>query len=287
MNPPPDQKSLALFRDLLKQSGQLEMAERNGFIKSNAKEVLSHFITNDFETKQMLALVEHLARFDEPVTILGETGCGKEMIAKALHGNREGAFVPFNCTAIPETLVDSILFGHIRGTFTGADTDRTGLIESANGGTLFIDEIGEMPLATQAKLLRVLQDKKIRPVGGLVERPISCRIVCATHRNLWSLVESGAFRQDLFWRICVFEVRIKPLRERREDIREMAHVLDDKHVLSESDYDELCAAPLHGNFRELEALIKRKKLMYELNAKVNKPVTANVNATRVVGMNPA
>ncbi len=179
-----------------------------------------------------LRLVDHATGSSVPVLILGESGTGKELVARAIHRNgprRAAAFVGENCAAIPATLLESVLFGHVRGAFTGADRDRTGLFEAAHGGTLFLDEIGELPPATQIKLLRVLETGELRRVGGKDTVQVDVRIVSATNRDLPRMVAEGAFREDLYYRINVLQVRLPPLRERREDVPELVqHFLDDR-----------------------------------------------------------
>src|SRR5512137_2567936 len=164
-------------------------------------------------------LIERVAQSAEPVLVRGESGTGKELVARALHFHgprRERAFVVVNCTALPETLLESELFGHARGAFTGATTARRGLLVEADGGTLFLDEIGDMPTGLQAKLLRVLEDGEVRPVGADVTRKVDVRIVAATHQALEE--HAGAFRQDLFYRLNVVPLTVPALRERAEDI---------------------------------------------------------------------
>jgi len=182
---------------------------------------LKQFITKDRDTLGMLDDVVKLAKSPDEVLITGETGTGKELIARAMIGNRaenKGRFIAANCAGFPEQLIESELFGYVKGAFTGAEGQRQGLFATANNGVLFLDEIGELPLSVQAKLLRALQDKRIRRVGATVEEDINCKFVCATHRNIKSMVDKGLFRQDLYARISTFELHIKPLRERAEDV---------------------------------------------------------------------
>ena len=166
-------------------------------------------------------LIAKVAPTNSTVLILGETGTGKELVARALHDQSLRAEMPFvaiNCGALPESLIESELFGHRRGSFTGADEHRVGLFEVANGGTLFLDEIGELPKAMQAKLLRFLESGEIRRVGENESFIVDVRVVCATHRDLEQMVEEGDFREDLMFRINTFEIHLPPLRERVEDI---------------------------------------------------------------------
>ena len=203
------------------------------------------------------------------VLITGESGSGKELVARALHngGSRKNkSFVPLNCTALPEQLLESELFGHVKGSFTGAVTDKKGLFEEASGGTLFLDEIGDMSLQLQAKLLRVLQDKQIRPVGGNTLKAVDVRIVTATHRDLKIMVKDGKFREDLFYRLNVVPIRVPPLRERREDIPLLVESFIKKFVIRNNSKIEsvspeamsvLMVHPWPGNVRELENVIER------------------------------
>jgi transcriptional regulator with GAF, ATPase, and Fis domain len=179
--------------------------------------------------RDALRLVDHVTDTSVPVLILGESGTGKELIARAIHRNgpRSGRrFVTENCAAIPSNLLESVLFGHVRGAFTGADQDREGLFELADGGTMFLDEVGELPLEMQVKLLRVLESGELRRVGGKETRRVDVRVISATNRDLAGMVAEGAFREDLYYRINVLQVRVPPLRERREDVPELvAHFL--------------------------------------------------------------
>ena len=176
--------------------------------------------------KEVWDLVQLAASSPSTVLLTGETGVGKEVVARQLHARskREAApFIPINCAAFPESLLESELFGHLKGSFTGADRNKVGLFEAAENGTLFLDEIAEMGLPLQAKLLRVLQEREVRPVGAIRQIPIRCRIIAATNRLLSERVSAGLFREDLFYRLNVFPIRIPPLRERRLDIMPLAH----------------------------------------------------------------
>lgn len=173
---------------------------------------------------KLFAQIERIAPHYRSVLVQGPTGTGKDLVARALHhqSGAKGKFVVVNCSAVTETLFESEMFGHVRGAFTGADRDKTGLFELANGGTLFLDEIGDMPLSTQAKLLRVIQNQEVLPVGSLSPRRVDVRVIAATHRDLRSVIGAGSFREDLFYRLSMVELRVPPLAERREDISLLA-----------------------------------------------------------------
>src|SRR3954468_11541762 len=178
--------------------------------------------------ERLRELIQRVSRSQAPVHISGESGTGKELVARMIHlsGPRaEGPFVPVNCGAIPSELMESEFFGHKRGSFTGAVTDKEGLVQSAEGGTLFLDEVADLPLHMQVKLLRVIQEKTVRPIGEQRETPIDVRILSATHKNLVDLVADSKFREDLYYRINVIEIRVPPLRERRNDIRPLAEAI--------------------------------------------------------------
>jgi two-component system response regulator HydG len=204
---------------------------------------------------------------DATVLLIGESGTGKELVARAIHHGsprRDGAFVAVNCAALPETLLESELFGHEKGAFTGADRSRPGLIADANGGTLFLDEIGDIPLVLQGKLLRVLQDKAVRPVGGRQEIQFDLRLMSATHRDLPALVAEGKFREDLYYRLAVIPVRLPSLRERSDDITLLAeHFLERaaaNRPIEGFDADATAWLLRHrwpGNVRELQNVIER------------------------------
>ncbi|MBY0314871.1 MAG: sigma-54 dependent transcriptional regulator [Bdellovibrionales bacterium] len=214
-------------------------------------------------------LIKIVSPASASVMISGESGSGKELIAKALHNlslRKNKAFVPINCAAIPEHLLESELFGHIKGSFTGAIADKKGLFEEANGGTLFLDEIGDMSLHLQAKLLRVLQEKEIRAVGGNQTKSIDVRVLAATHRDLKQMAKEGKFREDLFYRLNVVPIRVPPLRERREDIPLLVNSFIEKfsarnnsnvRSISNEALALLIAHPWPGNVRELENVIER------------------------------
>ncbi len=211
--------------------------------------------------RDIRALIQKLGRTESPVLVLGETGTGKEVVARAIHEARgSGPFVPIDCSLIG-TLLESELFGHTRGAFTGAVANKQGLLEMAEGGTAFFDEIGELPIDMQAKLLRVLQEKEIRPLGSVSGRKARFRPIAATNRDLGAEVERGRFRQDLYYRLNVVKVRIPPLRERREDIPELAqHFLarcGARHELSPEVLASMMRYDWPGNVRELENCIQQ------------------------------
>src|SRR5579864_3076848 len=223
--------------------------------------------------RRVMAQVDRVAASEARVCILGETGTGKELIARALHERshrREGQFVTLNCAAIPAELIESELFGHEKGSFTGAATRHIGKFEQAQHGTLFLDEIGDMPVMMQAKLLRVLEEGQVERVGGDRTIPVDVRVLVATHRNLEELVRSGGFRQDLYHRIYVFPLRLPPLRERAEDIRALvehfSRQLSDqngwkpKPVTAEAIH-ELERYGWPGNVRELRNVVERLLLL--------------------------
>ena len=218
---------------------------------------------------QARQLIEKLARSQAPVYISGESGSGKERAARAIHalGSRAGgAFVAVNCGAIPENLMESEFFGYRKGAFTGADSDRDGFFQAANGGTLFLDEVADLPLSMQVKLLRVIQEKRVRKIGETTEQPIDVRIVSATHQNLRALVDAQRFRQDLFYRLNVIELKMPALRERREDVAILAEALLERLAtdagmvpprLSTQAHEALRGYSFPGNVRELENILER------------------------------
>src|SRR5260221_873401 len=206
--------------------------------------------------RTIVRLVEKLGRCRWPVLLLGETGTGKEVVARSIHNvSALGAFVTIDCPSLVGPLMESELFGHVKGAFTGAVGTKTGLIETANGGTAFFDEIGELPLDMQAKLLRVLQEKEFRPVGSLIQRRSDFRVIAATNRDLSKEVEKGTFRRDLFYRLNVVNLRISPLRDRKEDIPALiGHFLNrygKNHTLLPETLEAMVSYDWPGNVREL------------------------------------
>jgi len=227
--------------------------------------------------QELRATISKLARSQAPVYISGESGVGKELVARLIHeqGPRASSpFVPVNCGAIPSELMESEFFGHKKGSFTGAQSDKDGLFQAANGGTLFLDEVAELPVHMQVKLLRVIQEKAVRPIGGRSEVPVDVRILSATHKNLGKLVEANQFRQDLYYRINVIELRVPPLRDRRDDIPKLAgRVLErlaadngqSPAKLTPEALSALLAYAFPGNVRELENVLERAVALCEGN----------------------
>jgi DNA-binding NtrC family response regulator len=206
-------------------------------------------------------LIEKLGKCRWPALLLGETGTGKEVVARAIHNiGSAGAFVTIDCSSMVGPLMESELFGHVKGSFTGAVNTKTGLIESADGGTAFFDEIGELPLDLQAKLLRVLQEKEFRPVGGLTTRRSDFRIIAASNRDLAKEVERGAFRRDLFFRLNVINIRLAPLRERKEDIPSLINYFISRaggnYTVTAEAMEVMLSYDWQGNVRELENCIQ-------------------------------
>lgn len=237
--------------------------------KAPPADVASQLIGESHAIAQLRAQISKLARSQAPIYISGESGSGKEIVARLIHqqGPRGGErFVPVNCGAIPSELMESEFFGHLRGAFTGAINDKEGLFEAAAGGTLFLDEAADLPLSMQVKLLRAIQEKAVRPVGSQIEHVTDVRILCATHKNLAAEVEAGRFRQDLYYRLNVIELRVPSLREHVEDIGSLANNClkklsesygEPQPALSEAALDALKAHPFPGNVRELENVLER------------------------------
>ena len=228
--------------------------------------------------QQLRETIAKVSRSQAPVHIYGESGTGKELVAQLIHESgprRDGPFVAVNCGAIPTELMESELFGHKRGSFTGAVADKKGMVQSAEGGTLFLDEVGDLPLHMQVKLLRVIQEKAVRPIGEQRETAVDVRILSATHRNLTALVAEGAFREDLYYRVNVIEIRVPALRERPEDIQELAEAVlrrlarrtkIEAPALEAGALKALSTYSFPGNVRELENILERALAMSGGNA---------------------
>ncbi|MCF7985473.1 MAG: sigma-54 dependent transcriptional regulator [Thiohalocapsa sp.] len=256
---------LQILRDLIGASLRL----RTSVDAADKGETRSGLLGTSPQMARIRELIAKLARNQAPVFITGESGTGKELAARLIHAQGPRAdrpFVPVNCGAIPDDLVESELFGHRKGSFTGAVSDKQGLFQAANGGTLFLDEIADLPLPTQVKLLRAIQQKSVRPVGAEHEIPVDVRIISASHADLKTAVENGTFRQDLYYRINVIDLLIPPLRERPEDIDVLAgHILariaeatgTRPKALSEEAAAALRAHDFPGNVRELENILER------------------------------
>ncbi len=230
--------------------------------------------------KAVYNIIQKVAKTDATVLIHGETGTGKELAASAIHNESPRArkqLICVNCAAIPETLIEAELFGHEKGAFTGASEARKGLVAAADGGTLFLDEVGELPLEAQARLLRVLQEKEVRPIGSVKSRKVDVRLVAATHRNLKKLCEQGRFREDLFYRINVVNLDLPPLRERGKDVLEIADMLLakqcdklNKHSLKLAPDAIQAITTYHwpGNIRELENSLERATILCDDNDQI-------------------
>ncbi len=246
--------------------------------------------------------IDKLARSQAPVYISGESGSGKELVARLIHqhsSRSDHAFVAINCGAIPHDLMESEFFGHKKGSFTGAVSDKKGLFQAAEGGTLFLDEVADLPLSLQVKLLRAIQEKKIRPVGDEQEIPVDIRLLSATHQNLNDMVRDGSFRQDLYYRINVIDLHVPPLRERPDDIPLLTdHILTKLTGLNKEDQPALSASALAalqqyhfpGNVRELENILERALALYDGNSierdDLNLPTDAH-NSAKSQDFDPA
>jgi transcriptional regulator with GAF, ATPase, and Fis domain len=265
--------SNALRYDELNQLKEV-MADDLRYLQGRLQHFSGDVIGEDFGLKEVMEMVREVAPLDSPVLLQGETGVGKEIIANAIHSlsrRKNGAFIQVNCGAIPETLIDSELFGHEKGAFTGAISQKRGCFERADGGTIFLDEVGELPLQAQVRMLRVLQDKNIHRVGGTGQIKVDIRIIAATHQNLHEMVKKRLFRDDLWFRLNVFPIAIPPLRNRKEDIPALVdHFVEKKskelqmHLLPRLAPGAM--APLMGyawpgNVRELENVIERALIL--------------------------
>jgi transcriptional regulator with PAS, ATPase and Fis domain len=218
--------------------------------------------------QRVYKMIEKVSQHEYPVLILGESGTGKELVARSIHflgGRKSRPFTPVDCSALVPTLIESELFGYVKGAFTGAVQAKQGLLESAQGGTLFLDEIGDLPVDLQAKLLRVLQEREVKPVGSTERRHIDVRIIAATNRDLEAAIRNGSFRQDLYFRLNVVQIKLPPLRERKSDIPLLVTSFLDKftdpqepaRTTSEDAMRRLVAYDWPGNVRELENAVER------------------------------
>jgi two-component system response regulator HydG len=224
--------------------------------------------------QRVYKMIEKVSQHNYPVLILGESGTGKELVARSIHflgPRKDKPFAPVDCSALVPTLIESELFGYVKGAFTGAIQSKHGLLEAAEGGTLFLDEIGDMPVDLQAKLLRALQEREIKPVGSTERRPINVRVIAATNRDLEAAIRNGSFRQDLYFRLNVVQVKIPPLRERKSDIVLLVNAFLEKYAelsqrprtISEEAMRRLMAYDWPGNVRELENLLERLVILSE------------------------
>ena len=259
----------ALERLKLKQEVETLKVEKEALIKEQRERgSLGNIIGHSERMQAVYQMIETVAEVQSTILITGESGTGKELVARAIHDlspRAERPFVSINCGAFTETLLESELFGYMKGSFTGANTNRKGLFEAANQGTIFLDEIGEMSPAMQVKLLRVLQERKVRPVGAHEELEINTRVIAATNRDLSQMVKDGTFREDLFYRVSVIPIELPPLRERAEDIAELTEYFINKFcaqtnrrvAISEKAQQLLEAYSWPGNVRELEHTIER------------------------------
>jgi len=255
---------LAALRKLI--TATLKLGES---VEATARRATLRLLGDSKPMQQLREMIAKVARSQAPVHISGDSGTGKELVARLIHDSgprANGPFVPVNCGAIPTELMESELFGHKKGSFTGAVTDKEGLIRSAEGGTLFLDEVADLPLHMQVKLLRVIQEKAVRPVGETREVPVDVRILSATHRKLEELVKAGKFREDLYYRINVIELRVPALRERLDDVPQLVDMLLDRvsgqigvprPEVSDEAMDTLLNYVYPGNVRELENVLER------------------------------
>jgi two-component system response regulator PilR (NtrC family) len=267
------------LRDLVQSALRLSESENSkpSVSEESSAEAINTITGQSPKIRALREQIGKLARSQAPIYISGESGAGKELAAKAIHqmsSRREGPFLAVNCGAIPSELMESELFGHLKGSFTGADHDKQGLFQAASGGTLFLDEVADLPLHTQVKLLRVIQEKSVRPVGSQKEIAVDVRLLSATHKNLAKEVEQGRLRQDLYFRINVIELSVPALRERKEDLPALTAALLEKIALennneectvSDSALQALAEYTFPGNVRELENILQRAATLCENN----------------------
>ena len=292
-NKPVDAKSLSLVVDRAYHLFEIEQ-ENKALLEKSFTSPLDGVIASSASMLKTCQIVEKIAPSDLSVLVLGESGTGKEVIAKALHNlsqYSEGKYVAINCAAIPANLLESELFGHEKGSFTGASSQKIGKIETANNGTLFLDEIGDMPLDLQAKLLRFLQERVIERVGGTKEIAINTRVICATHRSIKDMIKENLFREDLFFRISDIVIELPPLREREDDIILLANFFLKKYAeqqnkaikgLSSSAEDLLMNYECKGNVRELDQIMRRAVIMTDSNLLQAEDLNIDISADQAI-----
>ena len=295
-NKPVDAKSLSLVVDRAYHLFEIEQ-ENKALLEKSFTSPLDGVIASSASMLKTCQIVEKIAPSDLSVLVLGESGTGKEVIAKALHNlsqYSEGKYVAINCAAIPANLLESELFGHEKGSFTGASSQKIGKIETANNGTLFLDEIGDMPLDLQAKLLRFLQERVIERVGGTKEIAINTRVICATHRSIKDMIKENLFREDLFFRISDIVIELPPLREREDDIILLANFFLKKYAeqqnkaikgLSSSAEDLLMNYECKGNVRELDQIMRRAVIMTDSNLLQAEDLNIDISADQAIETN--
>jgi DNA-binding NtrC family response regulator len=277
--------------------------ERIGLVRENrvlqkrmeAIRTIPNMLGDHPKMREVFRVVAKIAATTSTVLIVGESGTGKELVARAVHDGsqrRDKPFMAINCAAIPDTLMESELFGHEKGSFTGANVREIGIFEAANGGTIFLDEIGEMNVAMQAKLLRAIQEKEIRRVGGKVNIPLDVRILSATNKELEQEIRRGGFREDLFYRLNVIRINLPPLRERGNDVKTLAEFFMEKYSkasgitvdgISKPALKLLMNYTWPGNVRQLESVIERSVLMAESNYIEPEDLPAEITATSLLG----
>jgi transcriptional regulator with PAS, ATPase and Fis domain len=262
---------------------RVDSSDEPAFVVISERTSFGELVGASLDMRQVYAVLERVAPTDSTLLVQGETGTGKDVVARSVHAaspRASGPFVPVDCGAIPENLFESELFGHVRGAFTGAVQNRAGAFEEANGGTIFLDEIGEMPLAMQAKLLRAIESRRIRRVGATKETDIDVRIICATNRRLARMVNEGTFREDLYYRLAVVEVSLPPLRARKDDIPAIAQALYAKILKSRGQpsaplpdglIDSLRARAFPGNIREMRNAIERAMTLGQTTVRLPPP----------------
>ena len=297
-----------LVQHALKLGSQPRTANDTGRPSPAAGGVAARLLGQSPAMTELRTTLAKVARSQAPVYIAGESGVGKELVARTIHdegARASGPFVPVNCGAIPAELMESEFFGHKKGSFTGAHADKTGLFQAAEGGTLFLDEIAELPMAMQVKLLRAIQEKSVRPVGANAEVTVDVRILSATHKNLAALVDEGRFRHDLYYRINVIELRVPPLRERRQDLSLLADAIltrlataqgRPQPVLHAGAIEALAHYSFPGNVRELENILERAFALADDDGiraadlrlpDLHRPATANATLVTPIGLDPS